>query len=104
MTSFELTTAYGYAARRNRGAYSGRKVHRIRVETMNGIVSYHPSCGCTSGQYAAKPVAGLTAADVTCEICKQTEQRVAERRREHCDSSITPILRPERNDDGNARN
>lgn len=86
-----LETRYetGSAARRNRGAYSGTKIHRICSEYVVGLsdgkkpapgtigavwlrerqpvlFSSYPMCGCTIGQHAARPVAGAT---VTCEKC-----------------------------------
>lgn len=34
----EISTAYGIAARFNRGGHSGRKIHQLEVETLIGLV------------------------------------------------------------------
>jgi len=88
----ERRTEYGHAARRNRGRYVGRTIHRIIAEYIVGLepgsehrpgtygatfqrtgkpVLYYaaPACHCTQGSHAAQPLAGLTAADVTCKKC-----------------------------------
>jgi hypothetical protein len=89
--NYKLRTRYstGFAAHRNRGSYSGTKIHRIRIEEvvevidasiepakgtvgrwfLNGhpaVFSISPMCGCTGGQNAAREVANQT---VTCEKC-----------------------------------
>lgn len=82
----------GWAARGNRGAYSGQKIHRIIIEEIVGVIdeakeqaykhptlgkrflmnrkptvfSTSPACGCCNGQHAAKEVPGAT---VTCAKC-----------------------------------
>jgi hypothetical protein len=82
----------GYAARANRGSYSGTKVHRIVVEEIVEVIdeekeraipnptlgkrfliarnpvvfSAYPMCGCTQGQNAARESAGR---EVTCSKC-----------------------------------
>lgn len=84
---------YGSAARRNRGRYSGAKVHRLSCQYVIGLVdptltpkpgtisaafartgkpvlfSCWPCCGCTQGQHAGTPTPGLSQADVTCTKC-----------------------------------
>jgi len=83
----------GYAARRNRGSYSGTKIHRLISEYIVGQVdesivpmpgslearhvmnrsavlfSCSPACGCTQGQNAGKPSKTLTLENVTCTRC-----------------------------------
>jgi hypothetical protein len=89
----ESRKEFGYAARRNRGRYAGQKVHVVITEYIVGVTdgyvprpgtiavefvktgkpvlfSARPLCGATQGQHAARPVATLTAADVTCTRCK----------------------------------
>lgn len=84
---------YGGAAHRNRGRYSGTKVHALWVERVVGLVSGNtpspgsigwqfylhgdheifssaPCCRCCQGQHAGSPVDGLTENDVTCDKCK----------------------------------
>jgi hypothetical protein len=88
----ETRVEYGSAARRNRGRWAGQKCHRLLSEYVVGVIpgtdhrvgSYgytflktgkevlfacSPACGCTRGQLAGRPVAGKTAADVTCTKC-----------------------------------
>jgi hypothetical protein len=90
----ESRAEFGKAARRNRGNYSGEKVHRLWAEYIVGLVagevprrgtlgarfektgkpvlfSSWPRCGATQGQHAGAPFPELTAADVTCERCKK---------------------------------
>ncbi len=87
----ETRIEYGKAARRNRGNYSGQKVHRLVCEYVVGVIgpqrpgtvgaqfvrtgkpvlfSSQPCCGTTQGQTAAAPFASLTEHDVTCTKCK----------------------------------
>jgi hypothetical protein len=90
----ETRIEFGHAARFNRSRYAGTKVHRIIAEYCVGrvdeaapvrpgtfeakfiavgkpvLVSARPACGCTQGQHAAAPVAGMTADRVTCANCK----------------------------------
>lgn len=92
----EYRTEYGQAAHKNRGYFSGQKTHRLTCQYVIAVVdealelanrfptvgkrflktrkpvlfSCQPACGCTQGQNAGAPVAGRTAADVTCEKCK----------------------------------
>jgi hypothetical protein len=90
----ETRTEYGSAAHRNRARYTGEKVHKLRATYVVGIVdeskedpkantfgatfmrtrkpvlfSCGPCCGTTNGQHAGAPIAGLTAAHVTCSKC-----------------------------------
>jgi hypothetical protein len=83
---------FGSAARMNRGSYSGQKIHRLISEYIVAVeegtevkrgtfaaefirtgkpvqTSCFPACGCTMGQFAGRPAAHLTAADVTCSKC-----------------------------------
>lgn len=95
----ERKVEYGHAARKNRGRNSGAKIHKLEcdyviglvdesLETRPGTYGYQwlkqkragreapvlfkcsPACGCTSGQNAGKPIAGLTEESVTCSKCK----------------------------------
>lgn len=85
--------AYGTAAHRNRGRYSGSAVHALVIDEICGIVdesiearagtfeaafrkkrapvtfSTYPICGTTQGQSAGQEMIGLTAANVTCKKC-----------------------------------
>ena len=80
----------GFAARSNRGSYSGTKLHQIAIEEVIGlkdesvpqpkgtvgarfliarrpvVFSAYPLCGCTQGQNAARESVG---AKVTCSKC-----------------------------------
>jgi hypothetical protein len=80
----------GHAAHRNRGRFTGQKVHRVVCTDVIGIadpareirpgtfaakfvatgkpvtMSARPACGCTQGQFAASESAGL---EVTCSKC-----------------------------------
>ena len=90
----ETRYEFGKAARRNRGNYSGEKVHRLWCEYIVGLVagetprpgslgarfqktgkptlfSARPRCGATQGQHSGAPYPELTADDVTCERCKK---------------------------------
>jgi hypothetical protein len=90
-------TEYGRAAQKNRGNYSGQKVHRLHCEYIVGVVdesaelnlpyqsigkrflkeskpvlfSCSPACGCTSGQNAGRPIQDATEQNITCEKCKR---------------------------------
>ena len=93
----ERRIEFGHAARRNRGHFTGQKIHRLRTEYIvevideaaeRAIVTYntlghrflrdrkpvlftvYPCCGVTSGQFAGIPVSGYTQASVTCTRCK----------------------------------
>ena len=89
----ETRIEYGFAAHKNRGNYTGCKVHRLRAEYVIGIedgqtprpgtfgamfikegkpvlFSCQPTCGCTQGQRAAQPSSRLNDTNVTCEKCK----------------------------------
>lgn len=78
----------GAAARRNRGSYSGQKVHRLYVGYIVGKVntdaidtdyiawvtepklhSIGPVCGCTQGQHAGSVIPGKQNADINCTKC-----------------------------------
>jgi hypothetical protein len=91
-----LETRYevGRAAHRNRGSYSGAKLHHVASEYIVGLVdetiiplhgtlgakfrvdrkpvlfSCRPCCGCTQGQRAALPVRDATVAQITCTRCQ----------------------------------
>lgn len=88
----ETRFEFGKAARRNRGNYSGEKIHQLWCRYIVGLVpgtehgpgtlgarfektgkpvlfSSGPRCGVTQGQHSASPVAGLAAEDVTCTRC-----------------------------------
>lgn len=95
----ETVIRYGSAARGNRGAYTGTKVHRLVCDLIveltpaelaaarRGSISYQykldlerglerehfmrvrPSCGVTSGQWAGLVEPGFSAANVTCKKC-----------------------------------
>ena len=80
----------GFAARANRGSYTGQKIHKIVIEEIVGLVdpdvtyapgtlgyrhklagrpvlfSAYPLCGCTQGQHAAREAAGR---EITCTKC-----------------------------------
>ncbi len=83
---------YGTAAHKNRGSFSGEKVHALRCEYLVNVddsvtvqpgthsdlwrktrkpvlTSCAPVCRCTDGQRAGKPVRTKTEADVTCTKC-----------------------------------
>ncbi len=88
--------AFGTAARRNRGSYTGTKIHRLYIEEVIRVLnveeelakawptfgktflktgkpviySSRPACGVTGGQNAARENPKLTASDVTCANCK----------------------------------
>lgn len=60
----------GSAARRNRGQFSGQKIHRLVTTYRDGrLIHCSPVCGCTQGQFAGTPSPRLTQADVTCTKC-----------------------------------
>lgn len=87
----------GHAAHRNRGRYSGAKVHLVSSQYIIGVAnpdeerskghdtlgkrflksgapvlfSASPYCGVTGGQNAARPNSALTLADVTCVRCRK---------------------------------
>lgn len=90
----EVRVEYGHACRKNRGRRVSAKVkiHRLICTYIVGVVpgsevrpgslsaefvrtgspvllSVHPGCGCTMGQFAGKSNVKLTAKDVTCEKC-----------------------------------
>jgi hypothetical protein len=89
----ETRYEFGSAAQRNRGRYSGAKVHALYCQYVVGRVDpslptapgtyehafavtgkpvlycCRPRCGCTSGQHAGRPIHGLTADRVTCTKC-----------------------------------
>lgn len=93
----EDRTEFGYAARRNRGSYTGQKIHRLRSAYIVSVkdeaaelalnhdtlgkrflknrvpvlFSCHPSCGCTQGQHAGRPLAAASADKVTCTKCRK---------------------------------
>jgi hypothetical protein len=90
----ETRFEFGKAAHRNRGNYSGQKIHALWTEYVVGLVegevprpgtvgarfqktgkpvlfSVSPRCGATQGQHAGQPYPNLTAGDVTCERCKK---------------------------------
>lgn len=90
----EYRSAYGHAARRNRGRFTGAKIHALFCEYVVGLVdpsipckpgtaghtfrttgepvlfTVFPVCGCTQGQHAGSPIKGATKDDVTCTRCK----------------------------------
>lgn len=82
----------GYAAQKNRGRFTGTKMHRLQSEYIVGLVdeaaepagtlgarfivnrkpilfSCRPMCGCTQGQHAASPRYGATLDQVNCTRC-----------------------------------
>lgn len=88
---------FGFAARKNRGKFSGSSIHEVVSEYIVGLVdntidqregtisrrfqvtgkeqlfSCSPSCGTTQGQMAALPVQGKTDIDVNCSKCRKIQ-------------------------------
>lgn len=86
----ETRVTTGSAAQKNRGRFSGQKVHRVVCQYVIGVAagyeprpgtvgaaflltgkpvlfSCRPACGCTTGQMAGRPDA--TERPITCSKC-----------------------------------
>ncbi len=88
----ETRIEFGSAARMNRAQYSGQKIHKLVSKYITAVeegtevkprtfaaefikdgkpvlISCHPLCGCTNGQFAGRPFKNLTEENVTCSKC-----------------------------------
>lgn len=84
----------GFAARKNRGRFSGQKTHHVVSQYVVAVLrpqdegrttygaaflrtgsaqlySCWPVCGCTQGQHAGRPAPALTQQDITCSKCQK---------------------------------
>ena len=98
----EYRVGYGYAAHKNRGKFSGQKVHLLSCQVIVGVedgffpekhslgakfletgkpvlYSCHPACRTTQGQRAGRVREGFTADNVTCEKCRHHIEAMGDR-------------------------